>query len=293
MTSSSQTRPRQQASEVSPAINPRVGQQSPAPADIDLDLAIDWAAARFEEEIARGDDPAVPYEPFITAVRARSRGYSYRTPGVISGRNHHNLSRGEEGVLQLLDDPDENTNIREQKSIPSQLSWLICLKRKWWHPFYKKEPAVLSVDFLVNLRSGGRLAIDFKKKKDLKEESTQLKLDIVAEALRLVGVPHKCMTEDDLPRIKVRNLRFLHNLALPFDPPPLSTLELERVEGRMKAALRDGRMPIFDAAQRVAADSGFPTSQLCRGALWCIARRRWTVDMNRPIGPDHPVTFLQ
>ena len=269
------------------------GRQSSPPADLDLDLAIDWAAARFEEDIARGDDPSVPYEPFLTAVRARSRGYSYRTPGIITGRNHDNLSRGEEGVLQLLDDPEENTNLREQKSIPPQLTWLLCLKRKWPHPFYKMEPAVLSVDFLVNQRRGGRLAIDFKMKKDLKQESTRRKLDIVGEALRLVGVPHKCMTEDDLPRIKVRNLRFLHHLALPFDPPPLTTLDLERVEGRVIEALRDGRTPIFDAAQQVAADSGIPTSRLCRGALWCIARRRWAVDMDRPIGPDRPVTFLK
>lgn len=287
MNSSNQTVPSRLASQRG------AGHQAPPPIDFDLDLAIDWAAARFEEEIARGDDPSVPYEPFITAVRARSRGYSYRTPGIITGRNHHNLSRGEDGVLHFVDDPEENTNIREQKSIPPQLTWLICLKRKWVHPFYKKEPAVLSVDFLVNQRRGGRLAIDFKMKKDLAKERTQRKLDIVAEALRLVGVPHKCMTEDDLPRIKVRNLRFLHQLALPFDPPPLSILDLERVEGRMQAALRDGRMPIFDAAQRVAVDSGIPTSRLCRGALWCIARRRWAVDMNRPIGPDHPVSFLK
>lgn len=260
---------------------------------LDLDGAIFSAADHFEKEIAAGDDPSAPYEPYITAVRARSRGYSYRTPGIITGRTHHNLSRWEEGVFQIFDDPTANTNIREQKAIPPQLTWLICEKNKWDHPFYKKAPAVLTVDFLVNTRRQGRLAIDFKMKKDLEDEKTRLKLEIVTEALRLVGIRHHRMTEDDLPRIKTRNLRFLHTLALPFDPAPLSTETLEWIEPRLLALLRDGRMEVYHAAQRAAAEAKISPPKLCRAILWCIANRRWAVDLNSPIGPDHPVTFLK
>lgn len=262
--------------------------------DSDYESAIVREVTRFEKEIARGDNPDAPYQPYITAVHARSRGYAYRTPGIITGRNHHNLSRGEEGVLQLVDgDPSEYANIREQFPIPVPLTWLICKKREWPHPYYKEKPAVLTLDFLVTLRRGGWAGIDYKKKKDLDNKHTKRKLDIVAEALRLAGASHKIMTEEDLPRVKLRNLRFLHQLALPFDPPPLSDLELELVEDRLRAALRDGRALIFDAAQRISAPTGIPAARLCRGAMWCIACRRWNVDLNRPIGPDHPVTFLK
>ncbi len=78
-------------------------------------------------------------------------------------------------------------HIREQFPVPVPLTWLICKKRKWTHPYYKKEPAVLTVDFLVNLRRGGWVGIDFKKEKDLDSKLTERKLDIVAEALRLAG----------------------------------------------------------------------------------------------------------
>jgi len=262
--------------------------------DTEHESAIEQEAARFEDEIRRGDDPAVPYEPYIMAVRARSRGYAYRTPGIITGRNHHNLSRGEEGVFQLVDGaPNEFANIREQLALPVSLTWLICKKRGWRHPFHKKKPAVLTIDFLVTLRLGGWLGIDFKIKKDLENDLTKQKLEIAAEALRLAGGTHKVMTEEDLPRVKVRNLRFLHQLALPFGRPPLSELELDLVEDRLRAALRDGRTLIFDAAQRVSGLTGIPAARLSRGAMWCIARHRWAVDLNRPIGPDHPVTFLQ
>ena len=261
--------------------------------DIDLDAAIEQAAGRFEKEIALGDDPATPYKPFITAVRARSRGYSYRTPGIITGRTHHNLSRGEEGVLQLFDIPEENTNIREQFAVPPSLTWWICKKRDWRHPFHEGAPAVLSVDFLINSRRRGRIAVDFKKQGDLEHEDTRRKLAIVAEALRLVGVPHEIMTEVDLPRVLLRNLRFLHQLALPFDPPPLSQGEFATAEDRLRAILRSGRTVIFDAAIQVSAKTGIPARRLSRGALWCIAQRRWTVDLNRPVGPDCPVIFLK
>ena len=53
--------------------------------------SLEQEIARFEESLARGDDPSVPYDPFITAVRARSRGYSYRTPGIITGRTHQQI----------------------------------------------------------------------------------------------------------------------------------------------------------------------------------------------------------
>ncbi len=262
--------------------------------DSDYESAIVREVARFEKEIAEGDNPDAPYEPYITAVHARSRGYAYRTPGVITGRNHHNLSRGEEGVLQLLDgDQSECANIREQFAVPVRLTWLICKKRAWPHPYNKNKPAVLTLDFLVTLRRGGWAGIDFKKKKDLDNKDTKRKLDIVAEALRLAGATHEIMTEDDLPRVKLRNLRFLHQLALPYDPPPLSGLELELVEDRLRSALRDGRTLIFDAAQRISAPTGIPAARLSRGAMWCIACHRWNVDLNRPIGPDHPVTFLK
>jgi hypothetical protein len=262
--------------------------------DFGYESAIVREVTRFEKEIARGDDPEAPYQPFITAVHARSRGYAYRTPGVITGRNHHNLSRGEEGVLQLLDsDPSKYANIREQFPVPVSLTWLICKKRNWPHPYHKDKPAVLTVDFLVTLRRGGWVGIDFKKKKDLDDNLTKRKLAIMAEALRLAGATHKIMTDEDLPRVKLRNLRFLHQFALPFDPPPLSDLELDLAEDRLNAALRDGRTLIFDAAQRISAPTGIPAARLSRGAMWCIACHRWAVDLNRPIGPDHPVTFLK
>ncbi len=261
---------------------------------LDLDLAIDLEAARFESNLARGDDPAVPYEPYLSAVHSRSRGYAYRTPGVITGRNHHNLSRDEEAVLQLEDgNQAENTNIREQCAVPVSLTRLICKKRGWPHPYFKGTLAVLSLDFLVTKRSGERVGIDFKKKKDLEDARTKRKLEIVAEALRLAGATHKILTEENLPRVKVRNLRLLHTLALPFDPPPLSALELEVAEDRLRAALLDGRTLVFDAAQRLSAPTGIPAARLSRGVMWCIARSRWTVDLDRPIGPDHPVTFLK
>ena len=254
--------------------------------------SLEQEIARFEESLARGDDPSVPYDPFITAVRARSRGYSYRTPGIITGRTHHNLSRGEEGVLHLLDSQWEVVaNIREQFAIAVPLTWLICKRHGWPHPFYKKAPAVLTVDFLVTSRSGERVGIDFKKKCDLSDERTKMKLGIVAEALRLAGAAHKVMTEENLPRIKVRNLRFLHQLALPFDPPPLSVLELETAEESLRTLLQNGRTPVIDAARLISSRTLIPTARLSRGALWCIARGRWKVDLNRPIGPDHPVTF--
>ena len=245
-------------------------------------------------QLKKDDDPRQPYTPYLRAVHSTSRGYAQRVPGSITDRLHDFLSRHEFHAFILFDwQKKRYTNIREQFPLPLALTQAIALREGIPHPMYQGKPACLSVDFMLSISGGGWEAVDFKEKKDYAKQRSKQKLRITEFTLCEVGISHNVITEDDIPKIVVRNLRFLRILYLPFDRPPLTQAEFEKVEELLKRLLISGTTTIYDAAIIVAQTTGISASSLSRSSYWAIANRRWSVDFNRPIGPDYPVCFTE
>jgi hypothetical protein len=248
-----------------------------------------------EEKLRRDDDPTAGYTPHLRAVHSSSRGYTQRVPGVVTSRVQDLLSRHEFHVYLLFDwRNDQFVNIREQFSLPLQLTLEIARREKIRHPWnhLEKRPAIMSVDFLLTKRGGGWMAVDFKEKKDAARKRTKEKLRLAERTLAKIGVPHFVMTEDDIPTTVIRNYRWLRIHQLPFDPPPLAESEINLVEPPLRQLLSDGRTSIFDAVLQVSQRFGLDASKLARTCYWLVANRRWRVNLREPVGPDYPLQFI-
>jgi hypothetical protein len=261
------------------------------PADV-ADECFNSFVNQLRQKLEKDDDPNLPYTPYLRAVRSKTRGYAQRVPGSLSNRLHDFLSRHEFHVFLLFDwDNEQYRNIREQFPISSQLTSAVAAKNNLLHPYFLHEPATLSVDWMLSLKSGGWRAVDFKEKVDRAKPKTLTKLRIVELALAEAGVPHAVMTEDDIPRTVIRNYRFLRILSLPFDPPPLASAEMAAIAPPLRELLETGQVPVFDAALKVAEYTKISAARISRAAFWLIANRSWPVNFHQPIGPDYPVHF--
>jgi len=246
------------------------------------------------ERLVASNAPGSHYEPELTAVHSRSHGYVYRVPGIKTGRVHHLLSRLEYHALLFFDFSPDYTNIREQFALPLALTMHMAKRLGIRHPhdWQKRQLTVMTTDFVLSTKDGRWMAIDVKPSKKLKSGRVLRKLDLVRKTWALVGIQHAVVTEKEQPVIAANNYRILHGLALPFDPPPLPESDLNRAEASMRASLSAGRLTLRDAACACEREAGLGVGRCIRAALWFVARRRWIVDLNRPIGPDEPLTFI-
>lgn len=245
---------------------------------------------RFIAVLKATDFPGSTYEPFIPAVRSRSRGYLQRVPG--DGCIYDFLSRPEfYSFLPFDHEREAYPVIRPQFRILPELTRAVSRAMKLYNPYSERYPA--TVDFIVSKRTGGWIAVDFKKAKDLKDSKVQSKLRLVTEALSLVpDMERRILTDDNLNPQTTRNLRFIRLYALPYDPPPATDEQRTALEPVLFALLQNGKATIYDAAKEAAAVIAVTPACAVKSCLWFIANRIWSADLQQPIGPDYPIINL-
>lgn len=260
----------------------------------DLDSDITPYVRELEESLRRDDDPALPYQPHLEAVHSFTRGYAQRIPSQITGRDLHGLSRPEKGAFMLFDwRNDLWSNLREQFPLPLGLTLRLARRENITHPWnrWESDYAVMSVDLLATAKGGERwLAVDVKPRHK-ESKRTRWKLKLAELAMALVGVEHQVLTADKIPNVVVRNYQILRHHQLGFDAPPVLANMEKEVEKALVSYLKTG-MDVFAAATAVAPTFGISVAAASNQALRAVALKRWHVDMNFPIGPDHPLRFL-
>lgn len=180
--------------------------------------------ARNEE---RGTGEREAYSPWIQLSRGdfASRGRSSYVPSTLFDRHHHLLSALERTALrclQLLNPHD----IREQfplqlyavepefrESFPeAQGTTQIARNLGIRHPkFREADPKVMSTDFLVDRKTGRRLAVHVKYAKDLQSKRAIELRTIEAEYWHQRGVEFCVFTEKDIDRTARDNLILLQS----------------------------------------------------------------------------------
>lgn len=264
----------------------------------------DYPPAQIERDIQQGrrllladlqetDDPRVPYEPTISAIRAKTNGYATRYRCITTGQVMHLLSRGEMRVAHLLDHSGRYKNIRAGFPLPVLLTFAVAAKNGLRHHYdhVRRQPAMATVDFICTDHAGAWSAIDYKPAAKLTNKRVQVKFDIVRRTLAEVGIRHVVMTELDLPEQLIRNLEFLHQFAAPVDRPPLPPSLRTAAAPLMRTELKAGRT-VYQAAQAVALTVGCPAPTLVRLIFWFIGRRHWHVDLTLPVHPESPLALL-
>jgi len=252
-------------------------------------------AAELLASLRETDDPQVPYETHLPAVRSKSHGYVHRMLGNSTGRMHHLQSRGEYHTLLVVDLSGNYRNVREGFALPLSITEPIAEMKGIKHPYnrFASENAIMSVDFMLTGNDGNWTGIDYKPSEDLKRKRVREKLTLAALALAEVGVKHVITTDKDLPKQLVDNLRFLHSFASPIDPPPLPSQLIEHASALMRSALIDGKLSVYDAAVRHHQELGCTAAQLVRAAFWLVAHSHWHIDLHQHVHPEKPLTFKE
>lgn len=175
-----------------------------------------WTEARVASLIAEGvgAGSGAEYRPWIQVRDISSLGRKHLVPGTRFGRDVHLLSNVEFNLFLMLEWSDAVLDINEQFALDRDLTQDVARKLGIKHPYYPGTdvPTVMTADFLVTLRRGGRTVVEaFNAKSDGDAEDMRQmeKLEIQRTALELMEIQHHLVFDSCIPKQKVRNLDLL------------------------------------------------------------------------------------
>lgn len=171
---------------------------------------------RFHEE-GRGTGHGKDYKPWLTIHDLSSLGRSTRVHSFKTGREHHCLSDLETGLFHLLEWSDRVSDIREQFPLDREVTRMLAGEMGVVHPREQQTQAdlVMTTDFLVDAWFDGQLrsvAYSVKSAADLEKSRTLDKLELERRYWARKEVPWFLVTDKDLPRSRIKNLIWLHEM---------------------------------------------------------------------------------
>lgn len=173
--------------------------------------------SRFIKE-GRGQGSGAGYQPWLTVQDVSSSGRSSRIYSRKTGREHHLLSDMETAVFLLLDWSDAVIDIREQFPLDRDMTRSIAAKMGIRHPvdMQSKTDIVMTTDFLVDVQNenGSTLIVrTVKPSGELDDVRTLEKLEIDRRYWNdWKGNDWGLITDNDLPKQRIKNLRWLHEM---------------------------------------------------------------------------------
>lgn len=171
---------------------------------------------RFLKE-GRGKGVGPNYSPWLTIQDVSSFGRSSRILGAKTGREHHLLSDNESDFFFLLDWASRVIDIREQFPLDREVTKRIAAQMGVNHPSDTETriDIVMTTDFIVDLATANdsiTVARSVKPADDLDKKRTLEKQEIERRYWAMKGVPWGIVTDKDLPRTRIKNLRWLHEM---------------------------------------------------------------------------------
>lgn len=172
--------------------------------------------ARFLKE-GRGQGTGADYRPWLTVQDVSSSGRSSRIHSHKTGREHHLLSDIETALFFLLDWSDSITDIREQFPLDRDETRRIATDMGVRHPAdtESRTDIVMTTDFVVSVRTDDMATVvarSVKPARNLNDIRTLEKQEIERRYWRNRGNDWGLVTERDLPKQRVKNLRWLHEM---------------------------------------------------------------------------------
>jgi len=167
----------------------------------------------------RGQGIGADYKPWINVQDFPSLGMVSRVSGTTTGRIHHLMSNLELSLFYLLDWSDDVTDIREQYPLADLTQVIeIAEKANIRYPYDPKSgfPYVLTSDFYLETKQG-TMVMSVKPSSELGKPRVREKLEIERRYWNAKGVKWSIMTENEINRIKAKNIEWLaqaKNLAV-------------------------------------------------------------------------------
>lgn len=163
----------------------------------------------------RGQGRGKYYKPWLRIQDVPSEGLVTRSLGWKTGRIHHFMSNLEMSYFYFLEWTDEVIDVREQFPLDREKTYEIAQDLGIKHPTDPKTgvPVVMTTDFLITLRHGKEekfVARTIKPSEKLDDKRTIEKLQIEKEYWGNKGISWAIVTEKQLPKTMINNIKWLH-----------------------------------------------------------------------------------
>ena len=171
---------------------------------------------RFLKE-GRGTGFHADYKPWLTIQDVSSLGRSSRIHSFKTGREHHLLSDHETGLFLMLEWSDAVVDIREQFPLDREVTRRIAREVAVPHPRDPQSQVdlVMTTDVLIDAQVDGHVrsyARAVKPADKLDDDRVVQKLEIERRYWQGQGVSWALVTDKELPKERIRNLRWLHEM---------------------------------------------------------------------------------
>ena len=243
----------------------------------------------------RGLGRGASYKPWLFIHDVASRGLATRAKHPLNGRTCHFLSKLETDWFYVFSIFKQLRDLREQYPLHSITETIeIAHRLDIKHPADPRtgECCIVTTDFLLTLQNGlqeSDLAIAIKPSSDLSSPRVLEKLQIEKSYWDLRGVSWRILTEKQLPRAVVKNVRWLFSHV---DFAPVSGAQISEISAWMERAIdidRRGLAAIaFECDERFGLTGGTSLS-VCRHL---IASKVWKVDLTVEIDPSKSLRLL-
>jgi hypothetical protein len=228
-----------------------------------------------------------------------SRGLATRMRSPLHGRTYHLLSQLETDWLFAFHALPSLVDVREQYPLLELEETLeIAAQLGIAHPTdpTSKEPCVATTDFVITLTDGLReteIATAIKLSADLASPRTLEKLEIERVYWSARKIAWRVLTERELPRGLVKNMRWLLPLVDLAASGEFTGELITRIRTVIEPAVSEGKRSLVQIATECDDRLG-----LKPGSALCVARhllgiRAWPVDLTIEIDPRKPLHLVQ
>lgn len=234
---------------------------------------------RLEKE-KRGQGFGKHYHPFLTVRDVPSKGRVHRRPALTHGRVVHLLSDLELSTFLLFDWSASVVDIREQMPLNPEKTLNIADRIGVKHPAAKNVNQVMTTDFLVDLMVDGKYqtkAISVKYAEELEEPRVVEKQEIERRYWEGEQVPWYLITQHEIPKTLVQNIRWLIPHMYSFDLDDEARKQtFERVRRCIEITPED-KVPVV--MKRLDTQEGEPTGTHLQYMRHLLAQGAFSWDM--------------
>lgn len=245
-----------------------------------------WNENQYRKFLAegRGQGKMGDYKPWIQIQDFPSQGIVSRVKGHKTGRVHHLMSNLELEYFYLLEWSDKIQDIREQyplEDIVEAISVAEAAGIRYPYDSSSGFPYVMTSDFLITTENG-LVARAIKPIKELKKVRVREKLEIERRYWKQHGIEWRLVTENEIPKTKVRNIQWLYSGQNLHDLIP-DDEQCNRCKEAFVELYNRGSCPIMVIFTYVEHDFNLKAGSGIAAFKSLICERRIALDLNKEI----------
>ncbi len=254
---------------------------------------------RFLKE-GRGTGHSAAYKPWLTIQDISSLGRSSRIHSFKTRREHHLLSDHEAGLFLMLEWSATVVDIREQFPLEREATRRIARELGVPHPRdpHSRVDLVMTTDFLIDAKIDGGIQVHARAVKPadkLDDGRTVQKLEIERRYWQDHGASWALVTDQDLPKQRIRNLRWLHEMQS-FDrmTAPHPDYWQDRCQWFLASlAAVSTDMTIARFIEQLEQSGNFRPDEALTVLRHLVSNKRVAFDLDDPFSVRWPVTRLR